>query len=265
MIKKISTIICICLLLSSCSKETVTDTNEFGYGTASLAVHLNPSIGLETKTTAPTVKLPAELIPTLNDLSLDITGTYTTPEMTEPSIYEKHYESVVKYDKPKIPAGNYNALIKHGDIELEGIGQPYFEGTADYSIIPRKEIGKKVFINLQNSVIDLEFKEYFRKYFINAEFTIRTELKNLFDFTLDSTPSWLFVKPNCKIFISGMATKQNGVVLQFPEKELFVSVPQTKHTIMIDASTAGTLGFNIIIDNSTVNGGTTETELNPEI
>ena len=263
MIKKISTMICICLLLSSCSKAL--DDNISAEGTISLEANLNSLVDTSTKTgNAPIVILPSSLMPLAGDLALSVTGTYINEGSLEEISYSKLYDKFVNYDRPFVHEGNYTAAFSFGSAEIEAFDKPYFSGSVAYEIIARMDIEKAVTVNLKNSVLDVEFTDFFRKYYTKSEFTVRTESGASFKFTLESAPRWLFVKANTRIFVSGHATKQNGVLVEFVEQEVLTSKPQTKHTIIMDASKAGSSIIDIIINNETVFGGKSDVELNPE-
>lgn len=214
-----------------------------------------PARADETKAT-----LPANCIPATGTFHLVIKNQEGTEE------YLAEYPTFSEYNAPMMPSGDYSATINYGDLTKEGGTAFCYRGTLDFTILARKTIQKSITASLINSAFSLSRNEWFDKYYVDAEFVVRTESNNSFNFTQTTSSLMpIFVKPATKLFLKGTATKaQNGVKVEFPEHEIGLTTARTWHKITIEASQVGQGGIQIKLDDKLTEVKPVDIELNPE-
>lgn len=244
-------------LLSGCSSGIRTD-RENGEGSVQFECSVSPDVVL---TKAESVReLPADIIPGTENLKLVISNS-------EGILYT--YDVMSKYDQPMMPEGNYLAEFSYGNPDAEGNTAAYFTGEKSFTIVARKTSTEKAYISLANSLYSLSFSDWFNKYYTDYKIDIRTEsgLENSFSGSGDSPlteTSPVFVKASTKLYLSGTATKTNGVKVTFPSTEICTTKARTWHTIKVNASQAGGATLEITIDDTPVSIEEIPVELNPD-
>lgn len=249
-------------LAGGCSsdKEPIGEGNS-DTGEVRITVAASAEVAVETR--AGTINLPAASIPDGDRFALRITGTYHD-DMGQEQLYDRSWATVGAFDSPKMVRGDYTAAVTYGDMEMEGVNAACFSGTQDFSIFARKTVSATITASLQNAAFQVDFGEWFKKYYNNVIITIRTESDHSFTFTPANT-SVVFVKPAAKLFLKGSAVKtQNGVAVEFPETEIGTTAARTLHTVTVDASQAGGGKLLVDLDDNFIELEETVIELNPE-
>lgn len=244
-------------LAFGCTEGTGTAPQGGDLGRAAFACDVSASVGV---TRAETKQLPADHVPAVEALKLDITDA-------EGPVAS--YGTMADYDQPLLKEGSYTASFSYGDSQEEGAGKACFQGEKRFRIVARKTITEEVSVNLVNSVFTLRFSEWFRNYYPEYSISLRTE--SGFQAGFIGSPSTplvetvpIYVKPGTKLFFSGTATKTNGVEIAFPETEIGVTVAATWHTININADQVGQAGIVVSLDDTPTAIEEVPVELNPD-
>ena len=173
------------------------------------------------------------------------------------------------YDQPLLQAGSYKADFSYGNPDTEGENAGCFKGTKQFTVVARKTTTEQVSLSLVNSVYSLSCSEWFRQYYTDYDLTVRTESGFRSGFS-GSTAKPLtgtlpvFVKAATKLFLSGSATKTNGVKVEFPETEIGTTAARTWHTILLDAGAVGQASITVSLDDSPIEIKEVDVELNPD-
>lgn len=127
--------------------------------------------------------------------------------------FEMNYESMVDYDQPLLDPGSYTAKFMYGDPGDRRADEAYFEGTVTCTIVARKTVTQEVTHTLANSVYTLHLSDWFKNYYTSYSLTVYTESGYQSGHTQvpDLNPTPIFVRANTKLYLSGKATKTNGV------------------------------------------------------
>ena len=179
------------------------------------------------------------------------------------------YETLADYDQPLLAEGNYTASFTYGDPEAEGAGAACFSGEEAFTIVARKTVTEPVSVSLANSVFTLVFSDWFRKYYSEFTVNIRTDSGFRAGF-VGSASSPLpqtvpqFVKAGTGLYMSGSATKTNGVEVAFPETLVGTTAARTWHTVTVDAGQVGQAGIVVSLDDTPVAVEEIPVELNPD-
>ncbi len=252
------------LLCFSCSKSNTTSSDsEGGKVVFNAAVE---SVVMELTKASSTSELPADLIPSIEEFALNVTGSYIDPEDNVEKDYSYTYSSIYEQNEksPYLTEGNYNAAISYGEVNSEGEEKPFFAGNTDFTIIARDIIECSISAALTNSAIELTTTEWFNKYYTSATFVVTTSLGNSFTFTTEEDSPLIFVNAGTTLTLSGSAVKTTGTSVEFPAAVIGTTSAQTKYTISIDASEASAAeNITINFDETTTNIPI-EVELNPE-
>ena len=168
-----------------------------------------------------------------------------------------------------LQAGDYQADFSYGNPDTEGENAGCFKGTKQFTVVARKTTTEQVSLSLVNSVYSLSCSEWFRQYYTDYDLTVRTESGFRSGFS-GSTAKPLtgtlpvFVKAATKLFLSGSATKTNGVKVEFPETEIGTTAARTWHTILLDAGAVGQASITVSLDDSPIEIKEVDVELNPD-
>ncbi len=244
------------ILVIGCSKETLSEV-EKGFGDVMFECSVVPSIGEQVVSKAGGQRiLPDNCIPVPENLQLQLSNS---------AGLVASYGQMADYDQPLLTAGDYKATFFYGNPEEEGAEACYFTGETDFSIVARKTITRQVSVALANAVYSLDFTEWFRKYYTTYNITISTESGNQSAFSSPSTTTApIFVKAATKLYLSGTATKTNGVKVEFPRTEIGTTAARTWHTISIDASQAGQAGIVVSLNDTPIDIQEISVEMNPD-
>lgn len=216
----------ILFVAASCTKNQVE-----GYGSVSFALDNNVEIVEQTRsnvseyTTLPSVE---NFMITIKDAS----GA-------------QHWSGLISewVSSPiKLPAGNYTVEAAYGSIEEEGFDKPYFYGTANFEVIAGETTAVSITVSLGNTIIKVNYSEYFKKYFTDYSFKLTRDNAEVVVFAKDETRG---------AFIDGYKIKVEGTMTgeQLIENEDGVFVPKTfsysKEYSNLNEATAYTLAFDV--------------------
>ena len=245
------------LLAVGCNKETTSEVEQ-GPGQVAFECSIAPSVDVQAVSKAAGQReLPANCIPGTEDLTLEIQNGTGSPVAT--------YDPMSEYDQPYLDAGTYKALFSYGNPEAEGADAACFAGETNFTIVARKTITQQVSLGLSNSLYTVEFTEWFRKYYSTYNMTLTTESGHQAAYSNQSVSTVpIFVKPETKLFISGTATKTNGVEVEFPKTEIGTTKARTWHTVSIDAGQASQVNIVVSLDDTPTSIQEVSVELNPD-
>ena len=245
-INRLSTILIVMAAWASgCSKDVGSGPQAAGNGSVGFYCTISPAVNIAETSKADTRTLPAEYIPGTENLRLEISSGIGTVAS---------YDVMSDYDQPLLQAGSYKADFSYGNPDTEGENAGCFKGTKQFTVVARKTTTEQVSLSLVNSDYDL---------------TVRTESGFRSGFS-GSTAKPLtgtlpvFVKAATKLFLSGSATKTNGVKVEFPETEIGTTAARTWHTILLDAGAVGQASITVSLDDSPIEIKEVDVELNPD-
>ena len=220
---------------------------------------------VETRATSG-YKLPDNLIPsaaTLSEkLTLKITGEYDNPATKEKGDlvqYNNSWTTLKEYNEAdvKLNQGVYSAELANkptldddGNI-AEGENNPYFKGGVygnTLTVTAGLTTDAYVSLALENCCFTLKVTEWFVKYYSDVELTISSEnISWTYNPTsAEFTSPLIFVNADQRLKLSGKATKQNGVEVEFSETEISGLLKKEHHyNIVVDHSTAGGAGLTV--------------------
>lgn len=252
--KRLTTIL-LAALLWGCGKDEPNPAE--GYGTLAVTAECTNAVAAATRAQA---ELPAELIPTANELGLLVESADPEYEFTQV------WPSLDDYDSENdfLWATHYKITLFSGTEYVgagqspEGIGQPYFEGSQTTLVsVGRGTTKIRITARLANTAVRIRFTERFRGYFGNgAKFKLTTEAGNEFEAGYDpgETPEkaekaekWYFVRP-AEFSITGEATKQKpsatqpAQTIRFAETVNAAPKAGTLYTYTFDVAGAGDTG-----------------------
>ena len=248
------------ILTAGCSENARTGPDPDGTGSAAFTCKISPSVEIVTTSKADTRTLPAEYIPGTENLRLEISSGIGIVAS---------YDVMSDYDQPLLQAGSYKADFSYGNPDTEGENAGCFKGTKQFTVVARKTTTEQVSLSLVNSVYSLSCSEWFRQYYTDYDLTVRTESGFRSGFSgstakpLTGTPP-VFVKAATKLFLSGSATKTNGVKVEFPETEIGTTAARTWHTILLDAGAVGQASIAVSLDDTPIEIKEVNVELNPD-
>ena len=202
----------------------------------------------EANTSGKTV-LDDSLVPSENDLKVEITGNGTTQTWATYSEFEQALNEGLTF-----PSAPHTITLSYGDKGVEGWSKPYFEGKSVVEV-PKYglSVNANMLVTLANSIVSVETSEQFNGYFSNSSFKI-----NGVDWDA-SKNELLFMNPG-EITFTCEAIRPTGKPTTF-EGSLILKAA-THHKIIFDLSTAGKAVVNIIFDNKIVETIELEFELN---
>lgn len=250
--KRYTTILLLAVMTTGCGKEEPTPAT--GYGTLALTAECTNAVAAATRAQA---ELPAELIPTANELGLLVESADPEYEFTQV------WPSLDDYDSENdfLWATHYKITLFSGTEYVgagqspEGIDQPYFEGSQTTLVsVGRGTTKIRITARLANTAVRIRFTERFRGYFGNgAKFKLTTEAGNEFEAGYDpgdppaKAEKWYFVRP-AEFSITGEATKQKpsatqpAQTIRFAETVNAAPKAGTLYTYTFDVAGAGDTG-----------------------
>ena len=178
-------------------------------------------------------------------------GKETVPNAPELSSFSFHlWKDDGKFDKTytglggfvgaQFPVGAYSLEAFSGDIEEEGLGKPYFEGSTTFNVYDGEQAQPTLVAKLANTAVSVEYTEAFMKYFTADSTEIHssngTNYITMPELTTAGTESeWAYVKPG-NVDINITVTKQNGVSGTVKAATIENALPATHYHVTIDAN-----------------------------
>ena len=148
----------------------------------------------------------------------------------------------------------------------EGQAYVYWQCSVERDILDNSQTNAEAARGALQQLRKLLDTDWFKNYYTSYNLTVSTESGYQSGHTLvpDTNPTPIFVRPNTKLYLSGKATKTNGVEVEFPKTEIGVTAARTWHSIEIDAGSAGQASLDLRFDDTPTTVETREIELNPE-
>ena len=264
--KYILSLCALSLAFGACEKAPQTPPNDPQRGAIVFDCSISPQVavaGTSTKADPVTRELPAACLPAVNQMGMKLSSQSTA--------LEYQYETMDAYDQPWLDPGDYTVEFSYGDPEAEGPDAACFAGTSTCTVVARKVVTHPVVHTLSNSLYTVELSDWFKNYYSEYHLTIHTESGYQSSHTsadaatkATTEPTPIFVKPATKLYLSGTATKTNGVQVEFPKTEIGTTMARTWHTVQIDAGSTGQAGLKIHFNDTLISVDPQEIELNPE-
>ena len=166
-------------------------------------------------------------LPSVSDFTISISGE------------SFNWTGLVSEWDPTTPvdAGNYSVTASYGQLEDEGFDKPYFVGTETFTVIGGESAAVTVPVSLGNTVVRMEFSEYFKKYYTDYTFEITRNGAQVVTFAKDETRA---------AFVDAYRFTLSGVLTSETKTYTF-----SKDYANLDVATAYTFAF----DASNVGGG----------
>ena len=165
---------------------------------------------------------------------------FTFHLMKEDGSLDKTVTGLGEFSGTQFPVGAYSLEAYYGDIEEEGLGKPYFEGSTTFNVYDGEDAQPALVAKLANTAVSVEYSEAFMNYFTEYSTTIHssngTNYIDMPELAAAATASdWAFVKPgDVSIIIS--VTKQNGVSGEVEAAKIVNALPGTHYHVKIDAN-----------------------------
>ena len=278
----------VAVTMVACSKENDGAKPKMGEGQIEIVCSVDAQTNDVTTRAAKSYQLPEELVPSGDELKsalkLSITGEYDDPktkDVVDMVQYTGSWSTLKAYNEAdvKLNQGNYSAELENkperdeaGKV-VEGEANPYFKGGA-YSNTLQVTAGvttkANIELSLANSCFTLKVTEWLMKYYTDVTLTIHSET-NSWEYNPTSkefVSPLIFVNAGQKLKLSGTATKQNGVQVEFsvdgaPADIGTTLVKGTHYDIVVDHATAGAAGLTIELGDNYTTINETVVELNP--
>lgn len=164
------------------------------------------------------------------------------------------------WDEAKpLEEGNYTVKAWYGSAEEEGFDKPYFSGDQNFTVLPDTTTPVQVPVALGNSIVKVQCTEYFKKYFPEYSFKIRTGAGK--DIAISQQETRGVFMEAYQFTFSGEVKSQNGKTSTF-SKTITTMEPKTCYTIKVDASQIGGNTIQITFDDTTAEVNLGDKELN---
>ena len=238
------------LLVASCQDETKGLTN--GSGT------ISPEFTIDYSVSNPRTQSRAESTP-------ESMPKGDTPELSGFSFrlvkddgkFDKTFTGLGEFVGTDFPVGAYSLEATYGDIEEEGAGKPYFEGSTTFNVYDGEETKPTLVAKLANTAVTVEYTEAFINYFTAYSTEIHSSNgTNTIEMpTIDqagTSSDWVYVKPG-KVTITIDVTKQNGVNYKVEAATITDAQPGTHYHVKVDANggEVGNATITVTFDDTT--------------
>lgn len=238
------------LLVASCQDETKGLTN--GSGT------ISPEFTIDYSVSNPRTQSRAESTP-------ESMPKGDTPELSGFSFrlvkddgkFDKTFTGLGEFVGTDFPVGAYSLEATYGDIEEEGAGKPYFEGSTTFNVYDGEETQPTLVAKLANTAVTVEYTEAFINYFTaysteihSSNGTNTIEMPTIDQ--ADTSSDWVYVKPG-NVTITIDVTKQNGVNYKVEAATITDAQPGTHYHVKVDANggEVGNATITVTFDDTT--------------
>lgn len=238
------------LLVASCQDETKGLTN--GSGT------ISPEFTIDYSVSNPRTQSRAESTP-------ESMPEGDTPELSGFSFrlvkddgkFDKTFTGLGEFVGTDFPVGAYSLEATYGDIEEEGAGKPYFEGSTTFNVYDGEETQPTLVAKLANTAVTVEYTEAFINYFTaysteihSSNGTNTIEMPTIDQ--ADTSSDWVYVKPG-NVTITIDVTKQNGVNYKVEAATITDAQPGTHYHVKVDANggEVGNATITVTFDDTT--------------
>ncbi len=266
-LKRAFAVISSLLIVASCSNDQSAATSADEWGTTSFDCSMLSAVNCTTRSEE-LYYIPESLVPSIDDITLKITGSYIDSETTETTSYSYGPLLLSDYNTSQpmmIASDDYHAEFSCGTAGVESETSPCFSGEVDFEVIARGDTTEEVALVLQNSIICVEFDAMFESYYTDASFTVSTGSGNSFDFSATTTDKIVFVEAATTLTLSGSATKaRDGSSVTFNAAVIGHTSAQTLSRITITADSIGGENINITVDETITEMEPITIELNPQ-
>ncbi len=185
-IRQILILATLCWIVAGCSKETF--TQEYGEGTGYLYLTLGSvDVELSATTRAEADSLPENLIPSVDDFTIDIRMGDTSVEG-----FPKPYSELTTKGI-ELPAGGYTVTAYHGEnAPLQDT--PYFAGSSAVQIYPGQPTETTISATLANAMLVPDVTESLRNHYTDWTLTVKAGEASMPLAAKDNTGGYLFAQ-----------------------------------------------------------------------
>lgn len=245
--KKILFAIALALVATAC--HNTDESNTVQLGKIAIETTTRGEVSENLSSTNSKVVLNESLIPTENNLRVEIVGnneTYTWATLEE---YNTAASNGLLF-----ATAPYTVTLSHGDKGVEGWSKPYFEGSTTVEVPGYKlTANAEISVALANSIVAIDTTENFNGYLSEAKFTIN-------GIEWDSTKEEMLFVSAGEATIVCTAKRPTGKSVTL--EQTVTLKPTHRHTVQFDLSTAGNATVNVRFDDKIVSTEELEFELN---
>lgn len=185
-IRQILILATLCWIVAGCSKETL--TQEYGEGTGYLYLTLGSvDVELSATTRAEADPLPENLIPSVDDFTIDI-------RMGDTSVkgFPKPYSELTTKGI-ELPAGGYTVTAYHGEnAPLQDT--PYFAGSSAVQIYPGQPTETTISAALANAMLVPDVTQSLQNHYTDWTLTVKAGEASMPLAAKDNTGGYLFAQ-----------------------------------------------------------------------
>ncbi|HBH20768.1 MAG TPA: hypothetical protein DDX33_01815 [Rikenellaceae bacterium] len=163
-------------------------------------------------------------------------------------------------DVTTLPVGDYIVSAEYGSLSDEGFDKPCFKGSQNFTVKGGQTSDVKVTVKLAGSVVKLAFTDNFLHYYSDYTFTITTGNSTVISVPKGETRAVFMDAYQFKV--KGELTNQAGKQQELAEMEFKNLEPATCYTLKFDASNVGGSTITISFDDTVVDAGLTDVDLN---
>lgn len=200
------------------------------------------------------------------------TETVDSPEVTDFSVslnkndesYSRTWNSLSDFaEEESFPTGVYTITAFYGDVEGEGFEKPYFEGSADVTVLEARTTDVSVEASLANCLVSIGYTEAFKSYFSSWSATVHSEGNGYHDIEQGENRPVYIIPGNVDISLE--FTSQEGKTTKV-QPTTFVAEPKHRYHLVYDVNNGkeGEAELTVIFDD-TVEQETINIELTDEL
>ena len=243
--KKIFLAIALAVVATACQ----TNEGDQAIGFGKIAINASTRSEVSDSNTTSKLVLDEALVPSTNDLKVEIKNSETTQSWATFAEFEQAYDEGLTF-----ASGLHTITLSYGEKGVEGWSKPYFEGSTTVDVpMYGLSVEADILVALANSIITIETTEQFDGYFPTSSFKV-----NGTDW--DASKGEMLFMNTGEVSVICNAKRTTGADATFESKlQLKAS---TRHKVIFDLSTAGKAVVNITFDDEIVETVELEFELN---
>lgn len=170
------------------------------------------------------------------------TEMLTPPEINDFSVmlekadgsYSRSWATLAAFqNETEFPTGSYTLTAAYGNSESEGFDAPWYKGSTSVIVLEGREQDAKVVATLQNSLVQVNYTDAFKKYFSSYSTTLHSE-----GHTYVEIPQYedraAYIAPGL-VDVAVTVTKPNGKSVSL-QPASFTARPRTKYNITYDVN-----------------------------
>lgn len=230
---------CALVGLSACSADDPWGSNQ---GEGKINLRLTTSSSLVEATTAQTRAEETLEVPDVSKFSVSLDKNDNSYSKTWSSLDEFAAEDA-------FPTGIYTITAFYGDVAGEGFDKPYYEGTADVTVLEARTTDVSVEAALANSLVSVGYTDAFKSYFGSWGATVHSE-GNGFNEIPQGEKRPVYIVPG-NVDISLALTSKDGKETKV-QPTSFKAEPRHRYHVVFDVNSGneGEMQLTVNLDES---------------